>query len=255
VSDLMIFRYEEQPVRSVLVNGEPWFVGKDIAEILGYANTRKAVSDHCKRPRPIGRNDSLPPIDPQTAIIPEGDVYRLIMRSNMPAAEQFEAWVTEEVIPSIRRDGMYATPDLLNNPEHLLRVTQRLVEEHQARLAAQAKVEELAPKAEFHDAVASTEGCQSIGDVAKVLGTGQNRLFAWLRSTKILMADNLPYQNFLDVGYFRVIEQTWTDREGEVHLTTKTLVTGKGLTWLQRRFHSRETGLDVIRRESAVSPA
>ena len=84
--------------------------------------------------------------------------------------------------------------------------------------------------------MASSRDAMSIREAAKLIGTGQNRLFAWLRGQRILMADNQPYQEYLDAGYFRVIEQVWRDRQGEEHLYTKTLVTGKGMTWLQKRW-------------------
>jgi len=248
MTDLLTFRYGERPVRSVLVDGEPWFVAKDVCDVLDLDDVRRAMErldDDERSLTPLvdsaGRKQEM-------YIVNEPGTYSLVVASRKPEAKAFKRWITHEVIPAIRRDGMYATPALLNDPEHLLRVTQRLVEEHRARLAAQAKVAELAPKAEFHDAVATAVDAQSIRDVAKVLGTGQNRMFAWLRGEGILMADNRPYQDFLDAGYFRVIEQTWIDRDGQVHLTTKTLVTGKGLTWLQKRLHARRVGLDLVPR-------
>lgn len=127
----------------------------------------------------------------------------------------------------------------MSRPE-MLEMAARMAREKEAlRLQTQAQqqtISALAPKAAFHDEVAQAEGGQSLGEVAKVLGTGQNRLFAWLRAQHILMADNRPYQEYLERGYFRLIEQAWKDREGEAHLSTKTLITGKGLIWLQRRW-------------------
>lgn len=118
------------------------------------------------------------------------------------------------------------------NYAEALRLAADLWEKNQEQ---QAIIAELTPKAEFHDRVAEAVNAQSIREVAKVLGTGQNRLFRWLREQRILMRDNRPYQEYLDRGYFRVIEQTWTNkRTGEEHIATKTLVTGKGLIWLQR---------------------
>lgn len=103
------------------------------------------------------------------------------------------------------------------------------------KAALACKVQELEPKAEFHDRVAACDDGQSIGEVAKLIGTGQNRLFAWLRSEGILMGNNQPYQEYMDRGYFRLIEQTFETTNG-FHVSTKTLVTGKGLAWLTRNF-------------------
>lgn len=135
------------------------------------------------------------------------------------------------------RSGLALSAEqMLADPDFLVELAIRYRDERNARLAAEAKVAELAPKAEFHDRVASSEDAMSVREAAKLLGTGQNRLFDWLRGQHILMADNRPYQEYLDRGYFRVIEQVWTDRQGNQHPTTKTLVTGRGLIWLQKRW-------------------
>lgn len=146
------------------------------------------------------------------------------------------------------RAGLTLTVEqLLQDPDFLVQLTIRYRDERNARLAAEAKVAELTPKAEFHDRVAASSDAISIREAAKVLGTGQNRLFAWLRGQRILMADNQPYQEYLDAGYFRLIEQTWEDRAGNVHVSPKTLVTGKGLTWLQKRWDQDRVGVDSRR--------
>lgn len=104
------YTFDGNSIRALNINGEPFFVGKDIASVLGYANPQKAVRDHCKSPRPVGVTDSFTPaIDPQTILISEPDMLRLIVSSNMPAAERFERWVFEDVLPSIRRTGGYTT--------------------------------------------------------------------------------------------------------------------------------------------------
>jgi len=248
MNELQILTFQGANIRMVLRDGAPWWVARDVCETLGVANYRDAVArlDEDEKDA-VGIPDAIGRLQ-EGAIVNESGLYRLILGARMkhdgsPESEDrnarvtaFRRWVTHDVLPSIRRDGMYVTPELLFNPEHLLRVTERLVEEYHARLAAEARVQELAPKAEFHDRVASSQNAQSIREVAKILGTGQNRLFAWLRGQRILMSDNTPYQEYLDRGYFRVIEQVWTDRQGNQHPTTKTLVTGRGLIWLQKRW-------------------
>ncbi|QMV33224.1 hypothetical protein 23F_00064 [Ralstonia phage Gerry] len=114
----------------------------------------------------------------------------------------------------------------------LLTYTEKVVELEQ-------KVEKLTPKADFHDAVAEAINCQSVQEVAKVLGTGPNRLFKFLRDEGLLMRNNLPYQQYIDSGHFRVVEKQYNDPRGESHTYTRTLVTGKGLAYIQKRIHSQ----------------
>lgn len=114
-----------------------------------------------------------------------------------------------------------------------LRLAANLAEE---RDQLQAEIIINQPKVEFHDQVASAINCHTIQEVAKVIGTGQNRLFAWLRDNKMLMDDNQPMQNHLEAEHFKMIEKTYKDKRGEVHGYTQTLVTGKGLTYIQRRY-------------------
>ena len=110
-------------------------------------------------------------------------------------------------------------------------------------MALEAKVQEQAPKAQFHDAVAEAINCQSVQEIAKVLGTGPNRLFRFLRDEGLLMRDNLPYQQHLDAGYFRVVEKQYNDGRGESYTYTRTLVTGKGLAYIQKRLHGLQAGV------------
>lgn len=135
-----VFEYEGKQIRTVVVDGEPWFVARDVADVLGYANPQKAVRDHCKRVRPVGVNDSFT-LDPQTLIIPEPDIYRLVMRSRRPEAERFEEWVVSDVLPSIRKHGLYATDDvvdrILANPDFGIRLLQQYKEERQRRIEAE----------------------------------------------------------------------------------------------------------------------
>jgi len=106
-------------VRVIDLGDTPWFVGKDVASVLGYKDTAKAVTTHCKHGRPVGVGDSPTPrgLDPQTIVIPEGDMYRLVLRSNLPSAERFEAWVMDEVLPSIRRTGSYASYEAIGDDD------------------------------------------------------------------------------------------------------------------------------------------
>lgn len=237
LQELHVFEFQGRAVRIVMYNGEPVWVAKDVCDVLEIGNPAQAVSrldpdEKVVVPGTIISNDG----GPDRWGVTESGLYSLVLGSRKQEAREFKRWVTKQVLPSIRKYGLYAKEELLDNPELLLDVVTRLRDERSARLAAEAKIAELAPKAEFHDQVAEAKDGQSIRDVAKVLGTGQNRFFAWLRGERILMADNTPYQDYVDAGYFRVVLQKWEDRHGNVHPVTKTLVTGKGLTWLQRKY-------------------
>jgi phage antirepressor YoqD-like protein len=183
--------------------------------------------------------------------ISEQGLYFFLGRSDKPAAIPMQKWVAGEVLPAIRKTGAYAVP--LQPRQDLFRVAgldvvvPRTYTEALRTLATvaekaeeqEAEIQVLAPKAAFHDAVALANCAKSVKEVAQVLGTGQNRLFAWLREAGILLpGSNLPYQAYLNAGYFRVIEQKWDGNSGP-HVTPKTLLTGKGLTWLQKKWAAR----------------
>ena len=234
MSDLMNFDFHGLRVRVVIRDGEPWWFAGDVCTVLGLSNVGQAISRlEADEADTITINDGTPG-NPNKAIISEAGVYALTLTSRKPEARAFKRWVPHDVLPSIRKHGMYAKDELLDDPEHLLRVTQKLVEERRARLAAESKILELSPKAEFHDAVVNTEDTFSVADIAKLLGTGEIRLFKWLRQNRILMKNpwNRPYQELLDSDYFRVLPQVFTKPDGTEHVSIKPIVTGKGWAWL-----------------------
>ncbi|HLV16024.1 MAG TPA: BRO family protein [Pseudomonas sp.] len=143
------FQFDHLPVRVVLIEGEPWFVAKDVASLLGYADTKKAVSAHCKASIRIGEGGRITPLvdlHPQTVLIPERDVYRLVMRSNLASAERFEEWVVGEVLPSIRKTGGYSKP--MSQVELLVAQAQALLEIERRTLATQEAVAQIEQKVE-----------------------------------------------------------------------------------------------------------
>lgn len=225
---LSIFQYEGQQVRTIEQNGEPWFVAYDVATILGYSKPANAVSTHCKAgfttPKQGGGF---------MTIIPERDVYRLIMKSNLPSAERFENWVVGEVLPSIRKTGTYSM-----QPMELISravIEAQKVIEHQTALIAN-----MTPKAEFYDAVTGSSDAVDIGSAAKVLnlGIGRTKLFQFLRDEKILQRNNQPYQQFIDAGHFRVIESSYNKPDGSTHISLKTVVYQKGIDLIRKRYMS-----------------
>lgn len=232
MNELQIFKNEEfGEVRTIEINGKPYFSSTDVATALGYSNPRDAVARHCKG---VVKHDTPTISGIQIlSFIPEGDIYRLIIRSNLPSAERFESWVFDEVLPAIRQTGGYQIPQTY--AEALRQLADKA--EQAERLALENK--ELKPKAEFFDAVTDSKEALPIGDVAKVLdmGIGRNKLFQFLRAEKILASDNRPYQEFIDRGYFRVIEQKFDKGYGEVGINIKTLVFQKGVDFIRRRLN------------------
>lgn len=229
MNDLQIFSNEEfGTVRSVEIDGKPYFVANDVARALGYASPKDAVLRHCKGAT-IQRyltNGG----EQEVKMIPEGDIYRLIIRSSLPSAEKFETWVFDEVIPSIRKTGGY------NLPKTYAEALRELADRTEKMEALQKQNQLMQPKAEFFDAVTDSKTAIPIGDVAKILdiGIGRNKLFEFLRDKNILTSDNRPYQRYIDAGYFRVIEQKY-EVNGEVRINIKTLVFQKGIDWIRKQ--------------------
>lgn len=236
MKDIQIFNSSEfGQVRTLEMNGKPYFVANDIARALGYSSPKDAIRNHCKG----GVETSLPSKggNQTMKIIPEGDIYRLIMKSQLPSAEKFEKWVMDDVLPSIRKHGMYAEDELLDNPDLLIATATKLKEERAARIEAEKKVTALKPKADFYDDVAGSKDAIEMGHVAKVLGIkgiGRNNLFELLRQAKVLDKKNIPYQKYVDSGYFRVLEQKYQKPNGETHINIKTMVFQRGVDFIRK---------------------
>jgi prophage antirepressor-like protein len=232
-ADLTPFDFQGTPVRVVLIDGDPWFVLADACRVLGIANP----SDVVKRLRTdgVGTSDPIPDRlgrTQQATIINESNLYRLVLRANSsPTSDTFQDWVTGEVLPTIRRTGSYGVTDLLKLPtSQILSLTVEAA--HRAEIAEQ-ELARVAPMVDAYEALMSADGFYSMEAAAKVLfdltGLGRNRLFAWLRERGVLMSTNLPYQAYVERGWFKVTVSTWTDPRGDTHPTYTTRVTGKGV--------------------------
>lgn len=232
-NEIKVFSNEEfGKVRVLSIDNEPWFVGRDVAEVLGYSNTRDAISKHVdEEDKGVAKCDT-PSGAQQMTIINESGMYSLILSSKLPSAKKFKRWVTSEVLPAIRKTGSYNLPDF-NNPAEAARAWAKEYEEKQKALA---KVTEMKPKADFYDDVTGSTDTIDIGSVAKVLNIpnmGRNKLFAFLRENKILNRRNEPYQEYVDKGYFRQIETSW-EHNGTTHINLKTVVFQKGLDFIRQ---------------------
>lgn len=249
MNDLQIFKNKEfGEIRTVTIDSEPWFVGKDVAVALGYSNPQKAVRDHVSE-EDRGVNEMDTPSGKQSlVIINESGLYSLIISSKLESAKKFKHWVTSEVLPSIRKHGMYAVDDLLNNPDMAIKAFTALKEEREKNKLLQEDVKRMKPKEIFADAVSTSHTSILIGDLAKILKqngiqTGQKRLFEWMRENGFLIkrngADrNMPTQRAMEQGLFEVKESTVNNPDGSVRINRTTKVTGKGQQYFINKFLS-----------------
>ena len=246
MNEIQIFTGAFGTIRTVTLNNEPYFVGKDVADILGYSNPRDALSKHVDDE---DRSDVAIYDGSQNrnmTVINESGLYSLILRSQLPTAKQFKHWVTSEVLPAIRKHGMYATPQtleqMLNDPDSMIKVLQTLKEERTARLQAEETNRLNAPKVLFADSVAQADTDILIGELAKLLKqngveTGQNRLFAKLREDGYIMKNGTtPTQRAMEMGLFRVVERSITQPNGTTRITQTTKVTGRGQIYFVNKY-------------------
>lgn len=252
MTDLQIFKNPEfGEIRTIEKDGEPWFVGKDVAAALGYERPTKAILDHVddedKDEVPIqdsiGRSQNTP-------IINESGLYSLVLSSKLPGAKQFKRWITSEVIPSIRKHGAYMTPDKLEEvllkPDTLIQLAQNLKAEQEKRRALEVKMEEQKPKVLFAESVEVAKTSILIGELAKLLkqngiNIGQSRLFQWLRQNGYLIRRqgsdyNMPTQRAMEMGLFEIKETTITHSDGHIHVSKTPKVTGKGQVYFVNLF-------------------
>lgn len=222
-------------VRVVEREEEPWFVAMDVCKALEIRNGRDACGRLDEDEKGVVTADTLG--GPQTlTIINEPGLYSLVLTSRKPEAKEFKRWIVHEVIPSIRKHGAYITPakieEILADPDIIINLATTLKEERAKRKELEVVVEEQKPLVEFANKVANTDKLISMGEMSKLLkdehiDIGRNRLFKYLRDNKILTKKNLPYQRYVNSGYFQVKE---TSNSNGVFLTT--YVTGKGQMYL-----------------------
>lgn len=238
--DLWKYDYSGLQVRVYRdASGAPWWVAKDVCEVLGFGNPRQALSTHLDEDEKGVQNLDTPGGVQQFATINESGLYTLILRSNKPQAKAFRKWVTSEVLPSIRKTGSYSVTGNQQIPQSLpdaLRLAADLAEE---KLQLENRIEADRPKVEFAEAITDSTQAFKIGDFAKVLcknglNIGQNRLFSWLRENKYLMHNNVPYQAHVDNGNFVVIEKMRQSENGPVPYI-QTRITGKGQVSITRK--------------------
>lgn len=242
-NDIQIFKNDSfGAVRTVDVEGIPYFVGKDVAEILGYTNASKALADHVDEEDKLN-NESLSSLGQRGGwLINESGLYSLILCSKLPKAREFKHWVTSEILPAVRRHGAYMTGSVieqaLTSPDFLIQLATQLKEEQAQRKALEQRVEADRPKVLFADAVSVSKTSILVGELAKLLkqngiDIGQNRLFALLRLNGFLISRrgsdyNMPTQKSMELGLFEIKETSITHSDGHTSITKTPKVSGKG---------------------------
>lgn len=245
-----IYNFNGQEVRTVTVNNIPYFVGKDVADILGYQNPSKALADHVD-PEDKLNNKTLASLGQRGGwLINESGLYSLILSSKLPQAKVFKRWVTSEVLPTIRKNGMFATDELLDNPDFAIATLQKLKEEREAKRQLEAQIEGDRPKVLFADAVSASHTSILVGELAKLLKqngveVGATRLFSWLRDHGYLIKRkgrdwNIPTQKSVELGLIRVKETSITHSDGHITVNKTPLVTGKGQRYFINKFLNQE---------------
>lgn len=243
MTDIQVFKNDEfGAVRTIEQDGKVMFCGKDVAVALGYSNPNKALRDHTRGERIVTPLETSGGIQ-QVQFISEGDLYRLVASSKLPSAQQFESWVFDEVLPSIRKRGGYMASVKDETPEETMARAFILAKETIER--KNREIAEMKPKALFADAVSTSDKCMLVGELAKVLRQngvqmGQKRLFAWLRDNGYLMkrgsSYNLPTQKAMEMELFEVKETAINHSDGHVSTNFTTKVTPKGQQYFINKF-------------------
>ncbi|WP_064612482.1 phage antirepressor [Streptobacillus moniliformis] len=244
--DIEIFKYENREVRTQQLNGNTYFCLKDVCEILEIGNPSKtlerlnrdgvATSEVIDK---LGRTQ-------QANFINESNLYKLVFQSRKAEAEKFTDWVTSEVLPSIRKNGMYAVDELLDNPDLAIKTFMKLKEEREKNKLLQEKIEQDKSKVIFAEALETSKKSELIGELAKTLknngiDTGQNRLFEWLRKNGYLCSRkgeqyNMPTQKSMELKLFEVKKKERTNPNGSITIDKTTVVTPKGQQYFINKF-------------------
>lgn len=243
-----LFNFNGQQVRTVTINDEPYFVGKDVATILGYKKPENAIANHVEDEdktttliQGTGSNYKS-----KSVIINESGLYALILSSKLPTAKEFKHWVTSEVLPAIRKHGAYMTDEkafnVIHNADGLADLLQQAADQLKAK---DVQIAEMKPKALFADAVSTSNSSILIGQLAKILrqngvNIGQNRLFAWMRKNGYLGTRgsnrNVPTQRSMELGLFKTKETVINHSDGHTTVNITTKVTGKGQQYFINKF-------------------
>lgn len=269
MNDLQLFKFENKNVRTLQINGEPWFVGNDVAKILGYSNPRDALAKHADE------EDKIPDVmiydgsqNRNMTIINESGLYSLILSSKLPSAKEFKHWITSEVLPQIRKTGKYA-PKPLSREELLAKAVleadtmikeqKELIEQKTKELEeTNNKLEEQKPKVIFAESVVASDSAILVRELAHLIkqngfAIGEKRLYAWMRERGYICKGSCePTQRALELGLFEIIVRTVQRGDKSPLETRTTKVTGKGQVYFINKFCSGRQNEDIEDEESLV---
>ena len=255
MTNLQIFAFEEkEEIRTLLINEEPYFVGKDVAEVLGYQNGSRDVNRHVDEEDKLTHQISASGQNRNMTIINESGLYSLILKSKLPSAKKFKRWVTSEVLPQIRKHDMYATDELLNNPDLLIEVATKLKEERTLRLIAEQRVNELQPKADYYDRILNNKGLVTVSTIAKNYGMSAVSFNKLLHELGIQFNQSgtwLLYSKFQDKGYTHIEPFDYEDKNGNRQVKTRMKWTQKGHIFLYETL-KKNNYLPMIEREQTA---
>lgn len=259
MNNLQEFNFKGNNVRTVQIDSKPYFVGKDVADILGYKNGSRDINKHVDDDDKLKYQISTAGQLREQTIINESGLYSLILSSKLPAAKEFKRWVTSEVLPTIRKHGAYLTDSAieqtLTDPDYLIKLATQLKTEREGRLIAEQNVKTMKPKALFADSVTTSHTTILVGDLAKILkgngvDIGAKRLFKWMRENGYLIkrkgADyNSSTQKSMDMGLFKIKESSHVNGDGVTVVTKTPKVTGKGQQYFINKFLNTDVLLEV----------
>lgn len=241
MNNLQVFNYNGNEVRTIQKDGEPWWVLKDVCEVLGLSSPHK-VFDRLDEDEK-GRNQiPTPGGEQEMTVINESGLYNVILRSDKPEAKPFRKWVTSEVLPSIRKHGAYMTPqkieEALLNPDTIIKLATNLKAEREKRMELERQAEKDKPLVTFANSVSVAKASILVGELAKLLkqngvDMGQNRLFTWMRENGYLISRrgtdyNMPTQRSMEMELFEIKLTTISHGDGHTSLNKTPKVTGKG---------------------------
>jgi anti-repressor protein len=253
-NDLKVFEFEGSKVRVVEKDGQPWWVAKDVCDVLEHSNSRKAIELLDDDEKGVSKVYTLGGIQDMT-VVSESGLYTLITRSNKPEARKFRKWVTSDVLPSIRKFGGYLTgmkiEEILTDPDTIIQLARNIKAEKERCRALEAKIDADRPKVIFAESVEASDSSILVGDLAKLIRQngveiGPRRLFEWMRQNGYLMklgeSRNMPTQHSMEYGLFEVKERTIDNPDGKILVTRTTKVTGRGQLFFINLFRGSPAG-------------
>ena len=260
MNEIKIWNFEDNSVRTLTIGNEPYFVGKDVATVLGYSDTFGALKKHVdEEDKQNCQNDSFESPRGLT-IINESGLYSLILGSKLPRAKEFKRWVTSEVLPAIRKHGLYATDELLSNPDFAIAAFTALKAEREKAQALEntvavqnQQIAELRPKASYYDVVLNCKDLVPISTIAKDYGWSAKRMNTYLHDHGIQYKQGdiwLLYQKYAERGYTSTKTHTYPGNDGAVHSKVHTYWTQQGRLFLYDTLKA-DNILPVMERESA----